>query len=226
VLTAEVDENTGQPRPLRPEAALDIAREEVIALRKRGLLQGRDARFDPVTDWYLMAWDAFKAAEFPADEARKLALALNVDVEATLVREKRLIAKKASSVVMQEPTARRKKGVVDPEAESYTALVDALHTALLVLEEDGDRACERFLKQTGLLTDSTFKACLQSALNAIPAVRPEAVDLERLRSIFFDDLAPALQEPEPVLTEAQMPLFAAEEAAEGEDGDDDEDSQD
>jgi len=219
VLTAEVDERTGQPRPLRPEAALDIAREEVIALRKRGLLQGRDARFDPVTDWYLMAWDAFKAAEFPADEARKLAIALGVDLEATLVREKRLIAKKASSVVLQEPPARRKKGMVDPEAESYSSLVDALHTAQLVLEEDGDKACERFLKKTGLLTDSTFKACLQSALNAIPAVRPEATDLERLRSIFFDDLAPAPQEPELEVGVVQMPLLAVEMEKEGEEDD-------
>src|SRR5690606_17785686 len=74
VLTSEIDEGTGEPRPLRPETALDLAREEVIKLRKRGLLRGRDIRFDPLTDWYLMAWDAFKAVEFPYDEARKLAI--------------------------------------------------------------------------------------------------------------------------------------------------------
>ncbi|MBN1815151.1 MAG: DUF1156 domain-containing protein, partial [Anaerolineae bacterium] len=70
VLTSEVDERTGEPKPLRPETALDLAREEVIRLRKRGLLLGREVQFDPTTDWYLMAWDAFKAVEFPADEAR------------------------------------------------------------------------------------------------------------------------------------------------------------
>ena len=36
VLTSEVDDKTGQPNPLRPEMALSIAREEVIALRKAG----------------------------------------------------------------------------------------------------------------------------------------------------------------------------------------------
>jgi len=42
VLTSEVDERTDQPKPLRPETALDLAREEVIRLRKRGLLLGRE----------------------------------------------------------------------------------------------------------------------------------------------------------------------------------------
>jgi len=37
----------------------------LIALRKRGLLLGRDIAFDPVTDWALMAWDAFRADEAP-----------------------------------------------------------------------------------------------------------------------------------------------------------------
>ena len=73
VLTSETDPKTGDPLPLKPGEALDLAREEVIDLRKQGLLLGRSVEFDPVTDWYLMAWDAFRAQEFPADEARKLA---------------------------------------------------------------------------------------------------------------------------------------------------------
>ena len=75
VLTSETDPKTGDPLPLKPGEALDLARQEVVNLRKQGLLLGRAVEFDPVTDWYLMAWDAFRAQEFPADEARKLALA-------------------------------------------------------------------------------------------------------------------------------------------------------
>ncbi len=73
VLTSETDPKTGDPLPLRPGEALDLAREEVINLRKQGLLLGRSVEFDPITDWYLLAWDAFRAEQFPADEARKLA---------------------------------------------------------------------------------------------------------------------------------------------------------
>ncbi len=203
VLTREVDERTGQPKPLRPETALDLARQEVIALRKRGLLLGREVQFDPLTDWYLMAWDAFKAVQFPADEARKLAIALGLEVERDLVA-RRVVSKKGSDVVLLEPKQRRARGRVDPEATAFEAWLDAAHTAMLVYEEDGAQACETFLKRTGLANDSTFKAVLQALLNAIPRtrakgkfVRPEAEILEQLRLAFFEELtAPAEEEPE------------------------------
>ncbi len=223
VLTREVDPVTGQPLPLRPELALDLAREEVIALRKRGLLLGREVQFDPVTDWYLMAWDAFKAAEFPADEARKLALALGLDVEEDLVRRKRVISKKGSTVVLQPPALRRQRGQADLEAMTFETLLDAAHAAMLVYQEDGPQACHAFLQRTGLLTDRRFKDCLQALLNAIPRtrlqgrfVRPEAEALESLRLAFFDDLTvPADEAPAPIEQQARL---WREEERDGEEG--------
>jgi hypothetical protein len=74
---------------------------------------------------------------------------------------------------------------------------------MLVYEEDGAPACEAFLKRTGLRNDSTFKACLQAMLNAIPRtrvkgkfVRPEADVLDRLRLAFFEDLEVTEEEAE------------------------------
>ncbi len=194
VLTREVDERTGQPKPLRPETALDLARREVFALRKRGMVGGREVQFDAVTDWYLGAWDEFKAVRFPADEARKLALVLGLDVERDLVRH-RVVGKRGSDVELLEPKQRRGRGRVDPEADRFATWLDAVHTAMLVYEEDGASACEAFLKRTKLKNDSTFRACLQALLNAIPRtrvegkfVRPEAEVLERLRLAFFEEL--------------------------------------
>ncbi len=201
VLTSEVDAKTGQPRPLRPETALDLAREEVVRLRKQGLLLGSEVQFDPVTDWYLMAWDAFGAEQFPYDEARKLAIALGVDLDGTLMRQKRLVAKKGSYVVLLKPTERRREGMVDDEVTSFAHWVDAVHTALMVYEEDGAGACDVFLLRTGLKRDTTFRACLQAMLNAIPRARikgefarPEAAALENMRLAFFDDLQPPAEE--------------------------------
>ncbi len=219
VLTSEVDPKSGEPKPLRPEVALDLARAEVIALRKERLLLGRTVQFDPATDWYLMAWDAFKAAEFPADEARKLALALGLDLEQDIVRGERLVAKKASTVVLQTPSERRRRGVVDPDAASFPSLIDAAHTAMLVYEEDGSRACEQFLRRAGLRDDSRFKACLQALINAIPRtraqdafVRPEAETLDRLRLAFFEDLeVPTEGEPAEVAQQAGLWAEASEE---------------
>lgn len=195
VLTSEVDERTGEPKPLRPEVALDLAREEVIDLRKQGLLLGRTVAFDPYTDWYLMAWDAFQAQEFPGDEARKLALALGLDLERQVIAEKKLVTKKSATVLLQPPKSRRKRGMVDPDLRSFPAWIDAVHTAMLLYQEDGGPACKQLLSEAGLLNDSTFKALVQALLNAIPRtkqkgqfVRPEAETLEKMRLSFFDDL--------------------------------------
>jgi len=214
VLTSEADEKTGDPLPLRPETALDVAREEIVALRKQGLLLGRTVDFDPVTDWYVIAWDAFQAGEFPADEARKLAIALGLDIERDLVSAKRVITKKQQFVAFQLPTARRKRGMVDPELDYFDCWLDAVHTAMLVYEEDGAPACGRFLNRSGLRADGTFKACLQALLNAIPRtkrkgkfLRKEAELLELLRLRFFEeDLEPPVEEePREVAVQISFP---------------------
>jgi adenine-specific DNA methylase len=229
VLSSEVDEKTGDPKPLRPEIALDLAREEVVKLRKQGLLLGRTVQFDPATDWYLMAWDAFKAEAFPGDEARKLAIALGMDLERDVIALKRLVAKKGDMVDIQQPTARRKRDMVDGDKETFDCWVDAVHTAMMLQEEDGSADCKAFLNKTGLMKDSTFKACVQAMINAIPRtkskgkfVRPEAETLEAMRLAFFDDLvAPAEEEPPKVAVQA---TFDGEDFAESE-GEDEEDNE-
>jgi len=215
VLTSEVDERTGEPKPLRPEVALDLAREEVVALRKQGLLLGRTVQFDSYTDWYLMAWDAFQAEEFPGDEARKLALALGIDLEREVISQKRLVTKKSQNVVLQQPVARRRKDLVDPDRTSFDCWIDAVHTAMLLYQEDGAPACQSFLKRRGFLPDNTFKACLQALINAIPRtrqkgkyVRKEAEILEAMRLAFFDDLQ-APPETEPPKIAVQLSGFDA-----------------
>ena len=211
VLTSEYDEKTGEPKPLRPDVALDLARAEVVELRKHGLL-GRDTRFDPVTDWYLMAWDAFKAGEFPADEARKLALALGLDLERDIITRNRLLKKKGASVELQRPSARRGRGRVDPDADAFDLWIDAAHTAMLLYEEEGPRATEMFLRRSQLLQDPTFKSLLQALVNAIPRAkkngkltRPEARSLDGLRLAFFAEIE-APPDPEPVVEQGDLRL--------------------
>ena len=230
ILTSEVDAKTGQPKPLRPETALNLAREEVVRLRKQGLLLGREVAFDSATDWYLMTWDAFKAEQFPYDEARKLAMALGIEMDTLIITQKRLASKKGGFVSLQTPAARRKKNMVDDEIITFPAWIDAAHTAMMVYSEDGPGACDAFLQRSGLKRDGTFKALLQALINAIPRnrikgkfVRPEAETLENMRLAFFNDLqAPVEEEPE--LPAVQMGLWKEEEGA-GEDENDEEEGE-
>jgi len=239
VLTSQTDPKTGDPLPLKPGDALDLARQEVINLRKRGLLLGRTVEFDPVTDWYLMAWDAFRAEAFPADEARRLALVLGLDIEADIIRTKRLVSKKSASVVFQPPAARRKRGMVDPEAEVFPHVLDALHTAMMVYDEEGSKACKVFVDRQGLRTDSRIKALVQAMMEAIPTtrdekgkfLRPEMETLEKMRLLFWSDLAPPKEEePPPSPDEGKLVTHAGqvwigEEGDEAEDEDAEEDDE-
>jgi hypothetical protein len=178
-----------------------------------------------------MAWDAFRAQEFPADEARKLALALGLDLEAMLIREKRLMTKKGKNVTIALPTARRRKGVVDPDAEGFPHLIDALHTAMMVYEEDGSKACQVFVDRCGLRTDSRARALAQAMMQAIPTtrgkdgafLRPEMTTLDALRLLVWDDLPPPPEEEAPKV-DKQLVLFGkpAEDDEEAEDDADDE----
>ena len=192
VFTSEVDPQTGDPRTLRPEEALNLARREVADMRLQGMLLGRAVEFDLVTDWYLLAWDSFRAERFPYDDARKLALALGIDIDKEL-RRLRIVAKKQSAVILQEPKQRRRTGLADTEAQSFERLIDAAHALMVAYREDGIRGAETFLRRTRLAEDGRFQALLQGMVNAIPRtkikgryVRPEAEDLEGLGVLFPD----------------------------------------
>ena len=193
VYTGELD-GDGRPQVIRPDQALDLARERVAAWKKRGLLLGRDVEFDRVTDWYLLAWSDFAAAEFPAGEALKLSLATHLDL-ADLTRIHKLIQTRSGGVTLLTPAQRHTLGAIDPDATAWPALIDALHTLLLVYDEQGLASARAWLDRTGQGDDPRFRDLVAAALHAIPRtrdahgfVRPEARMLDSLRTALFDDL--------------------------------------
>ncbi|CAN5331709.1 hypothetical protein BH24ACT7_BH24ACT7_23720 [soil metagenome] len=178
-------------RLLRPDEALAAAREEVIRLQRNRLVSSH-GEFDPYTDFWLLAWDTFRARQFPFDEARKLALAVGgADID-DLTRAK-VLDKKAGSVTLSLPQQRYRRDAdsdlagVNRDRVAFPVLLDALHTALYVLDHDGAAAARTWLDQRGLTTGERFGALLEAAVRAVPRVREkgellldEAVLLERL----------------------------------------------
>jgi putative DNA methylase len=202
VYSSEADPITGKSRLLRPEEALDAARAEVVRLQRRRLV-GTEAQLDPLTDFALIAWETFKAAEFPFDEARRLAIATGgLDVDE--LAQARILEKKAGSVVLLPPEKRVRRGDDDrlpgvrPDATTFAAVIDAVHTAMYVASVDGLPAARALIDRAGLANDARFLACMQGLVNAIPRtrtktgwVRKEAEVLDRLCAAYF----PAIQIP-------------------------------
>jgi putative DNA methylase len=180
VYSSETDDS-GRSRLLRPEEALTAAREEVVRIRKAELV-GRDVAFDPVTDFVLIAWQTFKAEEFPYDEARRLALAIGGGDVETLAAEK-VVDKKAGTVTLLSPKDRKRR-VYRSVLEGHVAgrpLVDVLHAVMIEAADSGHAAAKALCDRLGLLNDQRFVDLVQAMVRAVPNtkqkgkwVRPEA----------------------------------------------------
>ena len=193
----------GQARLLRPEEALDIARGEVTRLQKARLV-GRDTEFDPVTDFVVVAWHTFKARAFPFDDSRRLALAISGMDMSELERDKVFTAK-SGTVTMLEPGQRLRRGGdeglsgVNRDRSSFPAVIDAVHTALYLVDQDGPAVAKRWLDERNLTGDQRFVDCLQALVGAIPRSKTkgewnvaEAGLLDRLVTAYF----PAVSVPD------------------------------
>jgi adenine-specific DNA methylase len=198
VFSSEPDAQ-GNARRLRPEDALDVARAEVVRLQ-RAQLVGREIEFDPITDWYLIAWANFRAAEFPFDLARRLGLSCG-GLDMDELERAKVIRQRAGMVELLTPDKRLRR---DAESElpgvhrdrvAFPVLLDALHTALYVTAHDGPAQAKAWLDQRGLTRSDRFVALLQAAANAIPRAkvrgsfsRPEAQAIDRLVTAHYPDI--------------------------------------
>lgn len=162
---------------MRPEEALDAARGELVRLQRQRLI-GRAAQLDPITDFVLLSWEIFKAREFPFDQARRLALAVGgLDVDA-LVKAK-VVEKKAGTVLINPPSKRvRRKADLEEglpgiylEAAVFPVMIDAVHTAMHLADEDGPAAAKAWLDRVGLAGDQRFQATLQGLVNVMPRTK-------------------------------------------------------
>jgi putative DNA methylase len=203
VYSSEADPITGKSRLLRPEEALDAARGELVRLQRQRLI-GRAAQLDPITDFVLLSWEIFKAREFPFDEARRLALAVGgLDVD-DLVRAK-VVEKKSGTVVLTPPSQRVRRHAdqeaelpgIYLEAQAFPVMIDALHTAMHLVDEDGPAAAKAWLDRVGLTDDQRFQAALQGLVNAMPRSKtkdkwdiPEAEWLDAICFYFPDVTVP------------------------------------
>ena len=201
-----LEEEAFDPYAATPEDALDAARREVKNWRMEQLTQvQRKAELDPLTEWFVLAWDAFKAPQFPYDEALRLARVVGLDVETDIIGK--VAQKKTSNVILLDSASRAAMGALGP-ADGRRAMIDAVHHAANAARNRTLDAARELLAKAGTDKEPAFLMALEAVLEVLPpsrtftgidpakAVEPAANDfevLENLRRLAFTE---QVNEPE------------------------------
>ncbi len=165
---AELFEEHFDPFAVTPEDALDAARREVKTWRLNQFtnMRGR-ADLDPITSWFVLAWDAFKAPVFAYDEGLRLARAVGVDLDQLMGR---ICEKKGSDIRLWDSKTRAEKGSLGG-ADGARSMLDALHHAAHRARTRTLEAARDMLEDAGLSTDPTFLTAMEAVLEVLPPSR-------------------------------------------------------
>jgi adenine-specific DNA methylase len=201
------------PYAVRPEDALEAARREVKQWRMEQLATvKRQHHLDALTEWYVLAWDAFRAPRFPADEALKLARVVGLDFDQDV--RKQVCEVKGDDVILWDSVTRYRNGSLRHVSEE--CMLDTLHWAAKTAREQNTGAARSLIDEAHLIGDPTLLTALEALLNVLPPgvalagrKKPDAhltgaandfEALERLRKLAFSETVPAPKIPE------QLPL--------------------
>ena len=196
----ELFEEVWDPYAVTPEDALDAARREVKRWRLTQLTHVKaDDDLDPLTAFFVLAWDAFRAPVFAYDEALRLARAVGVDLDTGVVG--RIAGKKGSDLHLWDSARRAAAGALGP-ADGSRGMIDALHHASHAARERTVAAAAEMLARAGLDSDPRFFAALEAVLEILPpskkftgialegAVEASGSDFEALYNLYrfaYDD---------------------------------------
>jgi putative DNA methylase len=126
----------------------------------------RSHHLDPLTEWYVLAWDAFKAPRFPVDEALKLARVVGLDFDQQVKNQ--ICEVKSSDIVLWDSKTRKAKGKLGPMGSA--CMLDTLHQAAAIGRDQNTGAAKKAIVDNGLLEDATLLTALEALLNVLPAV--------------------------------------------------------
>ncbi len=141
-------EEAWDPYAVTPEDALDAARREVKRWRLAQLTHVEaNEDLDPITAFFVLAWDAFRAPVFAYDEALRLARAVGIDLDTGVVG--RIAGKKGSDLHLWDSARRAAAGALGP-ADGSRGMMDALHHAAHAVRERSIGAAAEMLARAGL----------------------------------------------------------------------------
>jgi adenine-specific DNA methylase len=170
-------EETWDPYAVTPEDALNAARREVKRHRLEQLTHAKTkVELDPLTSFFVLAWDAFKALSFPYDEALRLARAVGADLDREVIG--RIAEKKGSNVRLWDSSTRAAKHALGP-VDGSRGWIDTIHHAAHMARLRTLDAAREMLEKAGVANEPQFFASLEAVLEVLPVSRAfSGVDLD------------------------------------------------
>jgi adenine-specific DNA methylase len=154
------------PYAVTPEDALEAARNEVKRWRMEQILRTkRKSNLDPITEWFVLAWDAFKAPRFPYDEALRLARVVGVDLDRDIVKS--IAEKKSSDLILWNSAQRAAKSTLGPP-DGSRSMLDALHHAANRARTHSLESAKELLVNNQIAENPDFQAALLAVLEVLP----------------------------------------------------------
>lgn len=166
---------------VRPREALEEARNAVTRVLVERELTDDLEGVDSVTKWYILSWLVYGRESIPYDEANQLGLGVGVQIDDIKTdtkiwgKSKESLLLKGQDYRVRDHTAlesgekRRKRAYpVDPRDQSFSYNIDAVHSAMNVVNTKGSDFTWKWLKERELQNASWFRKTIKSLLQVLP----------------------------------------------------------
>ena len=186
----------GDEFSVTPNDALQVARREVFAARRRRISElWANNPGDPLTEFYLLAQDSAGSATIPFDEANMVARCIGLELSGDPARQ--IYEKKGSNINLLTGKRRLEQGKISPNAPSPRN-IDRVHTAIALAGNADVNTAIDWYRTQGLENDTPFKGTLEALLRVM---RPDDPDLTPARTLWSELYHEGLPAPEGVQPE-------------------------
>ena len=184
------------PFGVTPADALEVARQEVAALRSEQITDGQGAQLsDPLTRFYILAQDGMGGPVMPFDEANLFARALGVELSDPATR--RILENKNGKVTLKSAAARMAEGIISRERPAVTPL-DQVHTAIAIAAGENAAAARSWLDFHGhIWTEGPFRAAFTALRRLQRPGHPDEPGAQALHALLYGPEPPPRQEQLP-----------------------------
>ena len=184
------------PFTVTPNDALQVARREVFAARRRRISNlWANNPGDPLTEFYILSQDSAGSAIMPFDEANMVARCIGLELSEDPARQ--VYEKKGSNINLLTARRRFEQGKISPNAPSVRS-IDRVHTAIALAGNFDVNTAIDWCTMHGFHNDLQFKGTLEALLRVM---RPDDPDLGPARTLWTEMYREETPEPERIQPE-------------------------